>query len=99
MFSRKKVICSFTKNMWKLRIGNVAAGCIFTSVFHRILDFKTGQDFHPALFLFSGIERIKLGKTSPNHLFLLLSLHISGGRTDGAVFRRTTLSVGRVMLL
>ena len=38
--------------MWKLRIGNAAQVCIFTSVFHRILDFKTGQDFYPALFLF-----------------------------------------------
>ena len=37
--------------MWKLRIGNVTEVCTFTTVFHRILDFKTGQDFHPALFL------------------------------------------------
>ena len=39
--------------MWKVRIGNVSGLCIFTSVFHRILDFKTGQDFYPALFLFT----------------------------------------------
>jgi len=25
-------------------------------VFHRILDFKTGQDFYPALFLFDPIS-------------------------------------------
>jgi hypothetical protein len=37
--------------MWKLRIGNALCSCTFTSVFHRILDFKTGPDFYPALFL------------------------------------------------
>jgi hypothetical protein len=37
--------------MWKLRIGNALCRCTFTSVFHRILDFKTGPDFYPALFL------------------------------------------------
>jgi hypothetical protein len=26
--------------------------CIFVSVFHRILDFKTGQDFYPAPYFF-----------------------------------------------
>jgi hypothetical protein len=45
--------------MWKVRIGKVTEVCIFTSVFHRILDFKTGQDFYPALFLFSLSGRLK----------------------------------------
>ena len=48
----EETILTLLKKLWKLRIGNAAGLCIFTSVFHRILDFKTGQDFYPALFLF-----------------------------------------------
>jgi hypothetical protein len=39
--------------MWFLRIGNALNYCIFTSVFHRILDFKNGAGFlsWPLIFL------------------------------------------------
>jgi hypothetical protein len=47
------------KKLWKLRMGNATCICIFTSVFHRILDFKTGQDFHPALFLLLPFTNVK----------------------------------------
>jgi hypothetical protein len=38
------------ENMWKVLVGNVRINCIFISVFHRILDFKTGLDFYPSPF-------------------------------------------------
>jgi hypothetical protein len=42
--------------MWVLRIGITVAGCIFTSVFHRILDFKNGAGFPSSPFFFLGYE-------------------------------------------
>ena len=41
--------------------GRIHNGFMFVSVFHRILDFKTGLDFYPGPFFILSIQPYKIG--------------------------------------
>jgi hypothetical protein len=61
----------FAEKMWKLRVKNDMVHCIFTMVFHRILDFKSGAGFLSSPFIFALSPPSSVGKSASRTNFAL----------------------------